>query len=83
MSNLYMMIKRYNTIAMLLNIDKLINIIGGNKSGKISVVIIILVGARVFVYTGLCLNERIAVRTAIPHSRIARWPVIIRVAVVY
>ena len=46
-------------------------------------IIVVFVGARVSVNSDFGLDERVAARSAISYGRIARWPVIIRVAVVY
>ena len=81
MRNLIIMIKPGNTNAMQWNIYKLLNIIIDNKSAQVSAVVV-FVGARGSVYTGFACDSRIAARTAISYNRIARWPVIIGVAVV-
>ena len=62
---------------------KLTNIIGDYKSVQVGAIIVVLVGARISINTDLGLDERVAARTVIPYGGIARWPVIIGVAVVY
>ena len=82
MINSYM-IEWGDTSAMLWDISKLINIIGDYKSVQVGAIIVLLVNACVSVNTNFGLDERVAARTAISINRIARWPVIIGVAVVY
>ena len=60
---------------------KLKNIVINNKSVQDVVVTVVLVGARVTVYTGFSFDERVTARPSIFYADIACWSVIFGVAI--